>query len=200
MKHPVHILLCLVLTALLTGCASRNLVVLLPDQDGTVGMIEVANAKGSMTIASPGETVAVASADRAPKAAKTMSEEKINRSFREALAAEPRRPQIFLLYFQSDSTVLTDQSTTLIPEILAAIRDRESLDISVIGHSDRAGDEEYNMLLSRKRAGHVRDQLVQKGVGARLISVTSHGENNPLVPTADNVAEPKNRRVEVVVR
>jgi hypothetical protein len=57
MKHPVHILLCLVLAAFLSGCASRNLVVLLPDQDGSVGAIEVANARGSVTIAEPGETV-----------------------------------------------------------------------------------------------------------------------------------------------
>jgi outer membrane protein OmpA-like peptidoglycan-associated protein len=56
------------------------------------------------------------------------------------------------------------------------------------------------LLLSTERARHVRDQLVEKGVDAELISVTSHGEDNPLIPTPDEVAEPKNRRVEVVVR
>ncbi|HHO49001.1 MAG TPA: OmpA family protein [Desulfobacteraceae bacterium] len=200
MKHSVPILLCLALAAFLAGCASRNLVVLLPDQDGSVGAIEVANARGSVTIAEPGETASVASADRAPKAAKPMSEEKISRTFREALAAEPRRPEIFLLYYQRDSTRLTDQSTALIPQILEAIRERESLDISVIGHTDRIGDRKYNFILSRERARHVRDLLVEKGVDAELISVTSHGEDNPLIPTPDEVAEPKNRRVEVVVR
>jgi len=200
MKHPVHILLCLALAAFLAGCASRNLIVLLPDQDGSVGAIEVTNARGSVTIAEPGVAVAVASADRTPKAAKPMSEEKISRMFREALAAEPRRPEIFLLYFQTDSARLPDQSTALIPQILATIRDRESLDISVIGHADRIGDREYNFILSRERARHVRDLLVEKGVDASLISVTFHGEDNPLIPTPDNVEEPKNRRTEVVVK
>jgi outer membrane protein OmpA-like peptidoglycan-associated protein len=200
MKHPVHILLCLALAAFLAGCASRNLIVLLPDQDGSVGAIEVANARGSVTIAEPGVAVAVASADRTPKAAKPMSEEKISRMFREALAAEPRRPEIFLLYFQWDSARLPDHSTALIPQILAAIRDRESLDINVIGHADRIGDRKYNFILSRERARHVRDLLVEKGVDASLISVTFHGEDNPLIPTPDNVAEPKNRRAEVVVK
>jgi outer membrane protein OmpA-like peptidoglycan-associated protein len=200
MKHSAHILLCLAVTVFLAGCASRNLVVLLPDQDSSVGAIEVANARGSVTIAEPGETVGVASADRAPKATKPMSEQKISRTFREALAAEPRRPEIFLLYYQRDSTRLTDGSTALIPQILEAIRERESLDISVIGHTDRIGDRKYNFILSRERARHVRDLLVEKGVDTELISVTSHGEDNPLIPTPDEVAEPKNRRVEVVVR
>lgn len=200
MKHFVHILLFLVLSALIAGCCSRNLVVLLPDQDGKVGAIEVTNAKGSTTIAAPGETIAVASSGRAPETGRTMSEEEINRTFREALAAEPRQPETFLLYFRSASTRLTDQSAALLPEILAAIRDRESMDISVIGHSDRVGAREYNLALSMKRAEHVRDLLVEKGVDAGLIEVTSHGEGNPLVLTADNVDEPRNRRVEVVVR
>lgn len=198
--NGVSFLLYLVLTASVGGCASPNLFVLLPDQDGKVGKIEVVNDKGSMAIDAPGESITVPGADRAPEAAQVMSEKEINRTFKEALAAEPRQPQIFLLYFQSGSTLLTEQSTALIPEILAAIRDRESLDISVIGHSDRAGAREYNLALSTERAVSIRDLLVGKGVGAALITVSSHGEGNPLVPTADDVEEPRNRRVEVVVR
>lgn len=200
MHHPVRFLLCLVLAAALAGCAPKNIVVLLPEDDGRAGSIEVTNAAGSMTIAAPGETVTVAAADRAPKAAPAMSEKEINRTFREALAAEPTRPETFLLYFQSGSTRLTDDSAALLPDIVAAIRDRESLDISIIGHSDRVGSREHNLVLSTQRAEHVRDLLVEKGVDAGLVSVTSHGEGNPLIPTADGVEEPKNRRVEVIVR
>lgn len=200
MKHLVHILLLFGLISPLFGCASPNVFVLLPDQDGQVGSIEVVNAMGSQAIAKPGESIAVASADRAPKAAPAMSEKEINRTFKEALAAEPRQPEIFLLYFLSGSILLTDEATALLPDILAAIRDRESLDISVVGHSDRAGGREYNFSLSTKRAERVRDLLVERGVDAKIISVTSHGEGNPLIPTADNVEEPRNRRVEVVVR
>ncbi len=38
------------------------------------------------------------------------------------------------------------------------------------------------------------------GVDPKGIRTTSHGEGNPLIPTKDNVAEPRNRRVEVIVR
>jgi outer membrane protein OmpA-like peptidoglycan-associated protein len=46
----------------------------------------------------------------------------------------------------------------------------------------------------------VRDLLVAEGIDPAMIQVTSHGEENPLVPTEDEVAEPRNRRVEVTVR
>lgn len=200
MKYPALFLLFLVLTAVLAGCAPKTLVVLLPEGDGTAGSIEVANAAGSMTITEPGGAVTVWASDRAPKAAPVMSEDEINRTFRGALAAEPPPPQTFRLYFLSGSTRLTDDSAALLPEIVAAIRDSESLDISVIGHSDRVGSREHNLVLSTQRAEHVRDLLVEKGVDAELISVTSHGEGNPLIPTPDDVEEPRNRRVEVIVR
>jgi outer membrane protein OmpA-like peptidoglycan-associated protein len=46
----------------------------------------------------------------------------------------------------------------------------------------------------------VRDALIDTRVAARTIGVTSHGEAELLVPTADNVFEPRNRRVDVIVR
>ena len=200
MKRAGRLLLCLVLASFLAGCAAKNVFVLLPDQDGKVGRIEVKNEQGSLAIAKPGDAISVAAANSAPKAAPAMGEKEINRAFKEALAVEPRQPLSFLLYFQSGESVLTEESATLLPAILEAIKTRESLDISVIGHSDRTGAKEYNMALSTKRAEYVRDLLVAKGVDSALIAVSSHGEGNPLIPTADGVEEPKNRRVEVVVR
>ena len=50
------------------------------------------------------------------------------------------------------------------------------------------------------RAERVRDLLIAEGLDPTLIEVDSHGENNPLIPTADEIAEPRNRRVEVTVR
>ncbi|MFH1216661.1 MAG: OmpA family protein [Pseudomonadota bacterium] len=200
MKIAVHILFCLVLAVVFVGCSEKNVFVLLPDQDGKVGSIEVANNKGNMVINAQGDTVEVAGPDSAPKAVAPMGEEEFNTIFRGALGAEPRQPQSFLLYFKTGGSELTDQSAALFPEILESIRARDSRDISVIGHSDRAGSKEYNFALSTKRAEYVRDQLVEKGADASLIDVSSHGEGNPLIPTEDDVEEPRNRRVEVVIR
>ena len=46
----------------------------------------------------------------------------------------------------------------------------------------------------------VRDYLIGRGLDPALIEVDSHGEANPLIPTSDGVADPRNRRVEVFVR
>ena len=69
-----------------------------------------------------------------------------------------------------------------------------------MGHSDTLGDKAYNLALSMRRAMAVQKLLVEKGIDEAFIDTTSHGEENPLVKTADNVGNPKNRRVEVVVR
>ncbi|MFW6242332.1 MAG: OmpA family protein, partial [Thermodesulfobacteriota bacterium] len=68
------------------------------------------------------------------------------------------------------------------------------------GHSDRQGSEEMNWKLSLERARTVNRILVERGVPETLIETTSHGEGNPRIPTADEVSEPRNRRVEVTVR
>jgi len=95
---------------------------------------------------------------------------------------------------------LTEDSEKLIPDILTAINSKSSTDISVVGHSDRVGREDANRRLSYNRAVAVRDSLISRGVDFGSVEVTSHGERNPLIPTADEMAEPKNCRVEVTVR
>ena len=57
-----------------------------------------------------------------------------------------------------------------------------------------------NVGLGLRRANVVRMRLIEAGVDASAINVTSHGEATLLVPTADDVSEPKNRRVEISVR
>ena len=88
----------------------------------------------------------------------------------------------------------------MLPDIIATIKTRRSEHISVVGHSDTLGDKTYNLDLSKRRALAVKKLLVKKGVDEAFIETTSHGEENPLIKTADNVGNPKNRRVEVVVR
>lgn len=51
-----------------------------------------------------------------------------------------------------------------------------------------------------RRAQAVRKLLVDSGIADNIIDVSSHGEENLLIKTADNVANAQNRRVEVVVR
>ena len=62
------------------------------------------------------------------------------------------------------------------------------------------GTTTANFELGMKRATAVRDLLVQAGLESAAIAITSHGEGELLIPTADDVPEPRNRRVEISVR
>lgn len=198
MKFVIAVLaLCLV-----TSCAKKeSVIVLIADPDGAVGSIELTNEKGSMTLDQAGTALYVEDDRSLPQAPARLSEAEIEQSFAQALAVQPLPPVRFILYFQHNSDELTREAEEeLLPRVLATIKERESLDISVTGHTDRAGEFDYNLALSIKRAEHVRDLLVAAGVEPENIGTTSHGEGNPLIPTADNVHEPRNRRVEVIIR
>ena len=198
MNKIILIAICCVLLAssclLLTGCGSQT-IVLLPDLDGHVGEVTV-NAKS-------GETVTLNQANQAVKGKDTVytvSEKELQSTFGEALAAQPEPTARFILHLLSGTAELTEESKVLIPAIVESYHARSSTDVSVIGHTDTVGDKQYNYDLSLRRALKVKDLLEAQGIPAGVIQTTSHGEENPLVPTPDNTAEPKNRRVEVLVR
>ena len=69
-----------------------------------------------------------------------------------------------------------------------------------MGHTDTTGDQRSNYALGLERANTVRGLLTSVGVDASLIDVSSHGESELRIRTADDVLEPRNRRVEISVR
>lgn len=184
----------------MSGCARQTTVVLLPDPSGKVGKVNVASDGGSIDITHAQEATIVKGRQAAPSTPTILSDTVIQRDFSEALASLPEQPIHFILYFQKDSHKLTSASTKIIPEVLVTVQKRNSQNISVIGHTDTAGNPAYNLHLSTQRADAIAKILEGKGIKARFIKTTSHGENNPLIPTKDNVHEAKNRRVEIVVR
>ena len=186
--------------ALLFLPMDKTTIVLMADPDGHVGQVVVSTEGGSQTLSEAGQTTQVTSAEKAPTAVKTLSDDQVARMFVEALAVEPLTPKKFTLYFKPGGIELTPDSVALLPEVVAEIVRRKSADIGVHGHSDRVGAKAYNDQLSLQRAQAVRELLVEQRIDSDLIETASHGEGNPVVPTADNVAEPRNRRVEVVVR
>jgi outer membrane protein OmpA-like peptidoglycan-associated protein len=178
----------------------KNLFVLMPDPDGKTGGIVVENRAGSQWIDQPGQATRVADAATPPAAPQLMEQKEIDRIFGPALAAQPVQPAVFILYFKSGTSDLTDESLRKLPEIVAAIAGRKSADISVVGHSDTVGARKKNHEISLNRAKRVKEILVSRGVDARSVDIDSHGEDNLLVKTPDEVAEAKNRRVEVTIR
>ena len=195
----IRLTLLILLIALASSCAKGNLVALVPDPDGKIGGISVTNEAGSVAIDTPYQATTIRDAEERPTAPEYLGKEALDKIFAQALSIQPKRPIHFLLYFEKETT-LTSDSLKLLPDIIAAIREQNSVYISVVGHTDTLGSKDYNMMLSSSRALAVKDLLVRQGVASDTIWTTSHGKENPLIPTADNVYEPRNRRVEVVVR
>ena len=163
-------------------------------------MIQVINAGGMQTLNQPAQAVGLVSANQPPTQPFFLKKEEVLKEFGEALEVKPEDPLQTLLYFQTDTVQLTPESQEQLQELLSKIAGRSAPDIGVIGHTDRTASEEYNHQLSLRRAHAIRDMIVAGGIDPKMVEVTGHGENNPLVETADDVSEPLNRRVEIVVR
>lgn len=179
----------------LTGCAPKSYIVLLPSPDGTVGQVIVKGKKGEHVLRTAGQAGTLdgeAINDR-------VEEAQLNKDFANTIAAKPLAPVRHLLYFTT-GTNLTEESKALIPKIVSEAIQRPAVDVSVIGHTDTVYTTIYNDQLALTRATKVSELLQENGLKANSLTIESHGKRNLLVPTADGVREPMNRRVEVSLR
>ena len=106
----------------------------------------------------------------------------------------------YLVFFDWDRSDLTERTRQIIAEAASAASHVQATRIEVNGYTDRSGTPVYNQALSLRRARSVQAELVRDGVPAAGIAIRGYGETNPLVPTADGVREPQNRRVEIILR
>ncbi len=187
----------LLLLLALSACGAKTTVVLVPDDNGHVGTVDITASNDKLTLKGADEFVSVSKKISTPK---IMDQATIAKNFGQALAAAPQKPESFLLYFGSESADPDQASLKLIPAIVGEIKGRPVARVSIIGHTDNTGDRPYNERLSQSRAATVRKLLLRAGADADVLSVRGFGPNDPLVPTAPGVHEPKNRRVEVLVR
>ncbi len=104
------------------------------------------------------------------------------------------QPAAYTVYFDFDSWTLTADDMRVIQQTVDTARAGGQPRILVVGHTDTAGNADYNMHLSAKRADIVRDVLVDLGARREAIETKGVGETDLAVPTQDGVREPKNRR------
>jgi outer membrane protein OmpA-like peptidoglycan-associated protein len=207
---PIALLLVTLAATLAAACGPQRIagpsrpgdemIVLLPDaESGSVGRARVSNPSGSTDLAAERDATQVAP-NQPPGPTNTLSEGDVRRIFGAALSALPPAPRHFTLNFRFESDELTDEARALVPEILKTVKEHSVPDVVVVGHTDTMGTPEANFTLGFKRAMTVRDLLVEAGLDASSIDVTSHGEGDLLIETADETPEPSNRRVEISVR
>lgn len=188
----------LALAAWLGGCAyNTGTVILLPENDGREAAVEVKQGSETYVLDKP-----YAATRQWPLGAQQYRSDakEVEARFGAALAAQPIRAKSFTLYFLEGQDELTVESKEIFETVFVEITKYPVPDLVVVGHTDKVGSDPFNDALALRRAEAVRAALIARGVAPTNIVAVGRGKREPLIPTADGVAEPRNRRVEVVVR
>ena len=185
------------LCAVLGGCASSGTVVLLPEKDGRQTAVTVKQGDKEAVLDKP--YAAATLTPLGPRAYQATPQD-VDAKFKLARDALPVRASSFTLYFVEGKDEFTDESKQVVYQILTEIAQRPVPDVLVVGHTDTVGTDQSNDALGQQRANVVRAALMRLGIPGDDIHAISRGKRALSVPTADGVAEPRNRRVEIVVR
>lgn len=206
---PARLLVGVLGLALIGACAQQpprhsdsmvSLVILPKAPDGHVGAVMVRPLGGGKAVLVDKAYVEASLRDKKSVRTSPVDRKDVNQAFGKSLAALPEQPTTYIVYFVEGTDVLNPEAKAAIDRVFAEVAARPSPEIAVVGHTDFVGSDQYNDTLSLQRAYRVRDLLVQRGIPAKLIQPAGRGKREPLVRTAEDVAEPRNRRVEISVR
>jgi len=120
----------------------------------------------------------------------------------QVLQLEPKRIQRFVLknmFFATDKTKILPSSEPALQELYKLLSDNPDIHIRIIGHTDDVGKDDYNQRLSEGRSASVKQEMVSRGIDAKRIETTGHGEKDPIVPNDSDQHRQMNRRVEIEI-
>jgi adhesin transport system outer membrane protein len=175
--------------------APGSYVVLIPSPDGSIGRVTVQGKQGEQVLTRSGQAAPLDGG-----ASFEADKQKMQQEFGSAIAALPPLPEQFVLYFMRGGTQLTKESQAVLPKMLARAKERQALEVWLVGHTDTVGSAKRNDALGLKRAQSIARQLKKLGLKDTALTVESFGERNPQVATPDETDEPRNRRGEVTLR
>lgn len=174
--------------------------VVLLENDAVHNAVEVKTPAGSVVIDKPYYYTLMTGTDNQPSLIQKADPERIRQKHATVLSVLPEKAVSMLFYFEPGTADITQESKNQVETLIRLIETREPASVDIIGHSDRAGDADKNYELALERAHAVEKFLLEGNVKLERSTVMSYGENEPMVPTEDGVSEPKNRRVEVIIR
>lgn len=187
------------LLAFMSGCATPDKITLLPDPDGKVGTVVVRSAKETKVIDKAYASVDVSQSGAIEETSASASD--VEARYGSLLAAQPPRPVTFTINFVFDSaTELAPGSAATVDKLKATLASWPAPHLTVVGHTDAAGSDEYNDALSMQRAKSVAAFLIKSGIPARQIGTAGRGRRELLVHTPEGVPNQKNRRVVITIQ
>ncbi len=103
------------------------------------------------------------------------------------------------VYFEFDKSTLDSMSQDILSRKADWMRDNQDIVVSIEGHCDERGTNEYNLALGEKRAESAKSFLVDLGIEAYRISTVSYGEERPVDTGQNEEAWAKNRRAHCLI-
>ena len=182
----------------LAACAPATRVVLLPQEGLPTAAVTVQARQGQVVLAQPYAVAEVASSGSVDTA--QTDAQQVEKRYGQLLSVQPAAEQRFTLLFMPGGAQLTPESSAELADVLARATERPGGEVIIIGHTDRVGSVQSNDTLSLPRAQAVRQLVIDRGFDPNRVEAVGRGEREPVVQTADEVEEPKNRRAEIVVR
>ena len=184
---------------LLAACAGpTEHFMLQPSSDGSTGSMKAVAKDGKNFVLDAKQPVAQSRGGSVEASTTDLST--LKQRFQAATDAQPLPPATYRLHFTEGGDQLTPESQAQLDAIVEEIKRRPVPDLAVVGHTDRVGSVEANDKLALRRAQSVQQLFEQRGITTDSIHASGRGERQPLVETPDEVAEPRNRRVEILVR
>ncbi|HEY5867355.1 MAG TPA: OmpA family protein [Candidatus Tectomicrobia bacterium] len=172
---------------------------LLPGENGPVGAVAIAEPQRTSLLATPLGAAKIDTRGRVTQG--TITQEEVNRTFAHALAAQPPKSLKVILYFMENSTEIASESRADLADLLTEVARRQAIEVEITGHTDHLGQAAMNDRLSQERAEAMRAILMQNGLQTSFIRTVGRGDREPLIPPQPGQkSEPRNRRVEVIVR
>ena len=175
-------------------------VILLPQEDGSPTAVVVRSKGGERMVTQPYQQATALDGSPAAPSLDQADPATVQSEHKALFDLRPPKPHVFNLLFDAGGTSLTPASAKALDSVISDARARPGADITVTGYTDTRGSASDNDALSMRRAQEVKQLLVGRGFASDHIEAVGRGERELAVPTDDNVDEPRNRRVVIVVR
>lgn len=102
------------------------------------------------------------------------------------------------VFFEYDKSTLTQDEQAKLAGDADWLKKNPNAKLTIEGHTDQRGSNEYNLSLGERRASAVKRMLIDLGIDSKRLTTVSFGEEKPLVQGEDEAAMSKNRRANFV--
>ncbi len=219
MKRLIVLATILVFTTVINGCATDEYGNRLPMSDAEKGAIigavsgAAVGAIGNKSSRNRGAIIGAVGGGIAGVAVGSYMDSQ-KKDFENVLASEVQAGEITIqkvnqnnlfitmtgqTAFDFDSTVIKPGFYTTMDKIANILMRYGKTQLTIIGHTDNVGSNQYNQTLSERRAKAVNDYLLNKGVLVQRLGFLGRGETSPRASNATEEGRRLNRRVEIVI-